>query len=146
MRDDLQTAFSDGGAGGGGQQGASQFGTQRGELFGARESGQDRRRYRDEDDSTRGVANQDLLQQQQQIMRDQDAGLDILQESIRRQKEMGLRIGNEIDDQNEMLDELGEAMDRTDNRLQRRTEDVITVTMKAKDKGMCCLVFLQSFY
>jgi hypothetical protein len=33
-------------------------------------------------------------------MRDQDKGLSILQESIARQKQLGLVIGNELDDQN----------------------------------------------
>ena len=66
---------------------------------------------------------------------DQDKGLDLLQESIARQKNMGMAIGNELEDQNEMLDELSEAMDNTDRRLVRETGHVMRVTEKAKSGG-----------
>eukprot|EP00041_Stephanoeca_diplocostata_P002909 m.30567 g.30567 ORF g.30567 m.30567 type:complete len:279 (+) comp13875_c0_seq1:172-1008(+) len=114
----------------------------RNELFGGPESGDDRRRTFEESDATRGYDSHELLARQQTVMRDQDKGLDILQQSIARQKNMGLAIGNEIDDQNDMLDELGEAMDNTDHRLTRETQHVIRVTEKAKSGGMCCCIVL----
>ena len=42
----------------------------------------------------------DIMQSQQSVMREQDKGLDLLAQSIARQKQMGMAIGNEIDDQN----------------------------------------------
>ena len=46
-----------------------------------------------------------------------------------------MAIGNELEDQNEMLDELSEAMDNTDRRLVRETGHVMRVTEKAKSGG-----------
>jgi len=114
----------------------------RNQLFGDNESGAGRRGPRQEDDSTMGRDSHGLLERQQTIMRDQDDGLDILAASIARQKNMGLAIGNELDDQDEMLDELGDAMDRTDQRLTRTTGQVMQVTEKAKSGGMCCCIVL----
>ena len=102
----------------------------------------DRRGPREESDDTRGYDNHGMLERQQQIMRQQDQGLDLLAQSIARQKNMGLAIGNELEDQNEMLDELSEAMDNTDRRLVRETGHVMRVTEKAKSGGMCCCIFL----
>eukprot|EP00041_Stephanoeca_diplocostata_P002910 m.30573 g.30573 ORF g.30573 m.30573 type:complete len:250 (+) comp13875_c0_seq2:172-921(+) len=147
-RDDLQGNFSResgggrGGGGGGGDGGGGYGEYGRNELFGGPESGDDRRRTFEESDATRGYDSHELLARQQTVMRDQDKGLDILQQSIARQKNMGLAIGNEIDDQNDMLDELGEAMDNTDHRLTRETQHVIRVTEKAKSGGMCCCIVL----
>ena len=75
-------------------------GFDRNELFGAQESGADRRVDREEDDRTRGLDAHGILERQQQVMREQDQGLDVLQQSIARQKNMGLMIGRELDDQN----------------------------------------------
>eukprot|EP00035_Acanthoeca_spectabilis_P020098 m.431140 g.431140 ORF g.431140 m.431140 type:complete len:241 (+) comp17262_c0_seq1:50-772(+) len=137
--DELQSGYGrDGRAGG--NSGATGF--ERNQLFGVQESGDDRQRYREEGDATRGLDNHGMLERQQQIMRDQDQGLDILQASIARQKNMGLAIGNELDDQNDMLDELGDAMDNTDARLTRETQHVIKVTENAKSGGMCCCIVL----
>eukprot|EP00040_Diaphanoeca_grandis_P030572 m.180914 g.180914 ORF g.180914 m.180914 type:complete len:239 (-) comp32040_c3_seq1:135-851(-) len=117
-------------------------GGDRNQLFGDQESGGGRRPAREEDESTRGRDSHGLLERQQMVMRDQDDGLDILAASIARQKNMGLAIGNELDDQDEMLDELGDAMDRTDQRLTRTTGQVMQVTEKAKSGGMCCCIVL----
>lgn len=141
-REHLQSKFSsDGGGGGGGPSGGYGVGG-RNELFGGRESGMDRRGPRQEGEDTRGYDNHGMLERQQQIMREQDKGLDILQQSIARQKNMGLSIGNELEDQNEMLDELAEAMDNTDRRLVGTTGHVMRVTEKAKSGGMCCCIIL----
>jgi regulator of vacuolar morphogenesis len=57
----------------------------------------------EEDQTTRGLDSQGIMQHHDQIMREQDKGLDILQQSIARQKQLGLTIGNELDDQNGAL-------------------------------------------
>ena len=52
-------------------------------------------------------------------------------------------IGDELDDQNDMLEELGDGMDHTQRRLTRETQHVVHVTEKAKAGGMfCCIVLL----
>lgn len=138
-RDDLNSKFSrdDGPRGGMHDNG-------RGQLFGGRESGDEARNSRrEEPESFRGRDARGIMESQQMVMREQDKGIDRLAASIARQKEMGLKIGNELEDQNEMLDELGEAMDNTDRRLIHETGHVVQVTEKAKSSGMmCCIVLL----
>lgn len=75
-------------------------------------------------------------------MREQDQGLDLISQSIARQKEMAFKIGDEIEDQNEMLDDLNEGMDNTNRRLLRETDHVVQVTNAAKSGGYCCCIFL----
>lgn len=89
-----------------------------------------------------GGYNDEEFMRQQQIMREQDSGLDILQQSIQRQKEMGMAIGTELDDHNVMLDDLNERMENTDGQLLVRTNQVIRVTEKAKGQGLCCCAAL----
>ncbi|KAF3928971.1 Syntaxin-52 [Dactylella cylindrospora] len=67
-----------------------------------------------ETEHTRQLDNSGVLQLQQEIMRTQDEGLEMLLKAVGRQKQLGLEIGNELDDQNEFLDELGDDVDRYD--------------------------------
>ncbi|GFO33206.1 syntaxin-8-like [Plakobranchus ocellatus] len=81
------------------------------------------------------ISNADLHQQQQHIIMEQDRGLDALSDVIGRQKQMALDIGNEVDDQNELLDDINERVDRTDNRIQRETRHIKLVDRKS---NTCC--------
>ncbi|EDQ84461.1 uncharacterized protein MONBRDRAFT_39273 [Monosiga brevicollis MX1] len=95
-----------------------------------------------EDEYTRGQDTQALLQEQDRIMDEQDRGLSTISASAQRLKQVGMAIGDELDDQNEMLDELGQGMDITDRRLKRETEHVVYVSEKAKAGGMFCCILL----
>ena len=53
-----------------------------------------------------------------------------------------MAIGNELDDQDVMLSDLNAAMDNTDAKLTRQTNQVIRVTEKAKGMSMCCCIAL----
>jgi len=134
-RDDMQSAYSKG------QGGPSSVGNRNPSMNGSsyRNPGYDRGGH---DDGYGGYDNDHALTRQQQIMREQDDGIDILAQSIERQKNMGNMISGELDLQEDMLDDLGAGMDRTDNRLTATTERVITVTEKAKGSGMCCCIAL----
>ena len=136
--DDLNAKFGQGSSSGA----MSGYGNDRGQLFGGKESGSGRTPYRDEPDAWRGDDADGIMQGQQTMMRDQDAGLDLIAKSIARQKEMAYKIGDEIEDQNEMLDDLNEGMDNTNRRLLRETEHVVKVTNAAKAGGYCCCIFL----
>lgn len=50
-------------------------------------------------------------------MEDQDSQLDQMMRVVQRQKEMGLAIGDELDLQNEMLNELDQRADLTRAKL-----------------------------
>ncbi|KAI8826028.1 uncharacterized protein EV422DRAFT_515051 [Fimicolochytrium jonesii] len=60
---------------------------------------------------------QQLLLQQKDIMTTQDDALDSLSGIIRRQKEIGVAIGHELDLQNGLLGEVDEQVDRVQSRL-----------------------------
>ncbi|KAI9298553.1 hypothetical protein K502DRAFT_339347 [Neoconidiobolus thromboides FSU 785] len=61
--------------------------------------------------------NQDLLLMQQQTIQDQDRNLDLLSSSISNQKHISLQINEELINHNELLTELEDDLDNTDNNL-----------------------------
>lgn len=65
-----------------------------------------------ETERTRELDNGGVLQLQRQQMEEQDQDVEQLAQIVRRQKEMGLAIQNEVAAQNEMLDEFGNNVDR----------------------------------
>lgn len=71
---------------------------------------------------------QDLKRSQAQILEDQDRGLDALAKVISRQKDIALRIGDEVETQNEIIDDLADAMDTTDARINSTTRRVNEVS------------------
>ena len=88
------------------------------QLFGSRG------RYRDEpdgegyQDEAEDMTNRQVHAYHQQIMDQQDQQLDALGLSIARQRELSMQIGDELDDQVAMLDDVDEAVDRHQGRLE----------------------------
>lgn len=74
---------------------------------------------------------QDMKQFHEQLKREQDKGLDVLDEIITRQKTLVRGIGNQIDVQNEILDDIGDNMETTNVKLVRTTRNVQRVSRKA---------------
>ncbi|TPX44552.1 hypothetical protein SeMB42_g04287 [Synchytrium endobioticum] len=66
-----------------------------------------------ETEITRPLSNAGVLQHQQHVIATQDEDVDALLTIIRRQKEIGNAISDELDVQNQMLDELDQSVDRT---------------------------------
>ncbi|KAG5916861.1 hypothetical protein E4U42_007472 [Claviceps africana] len=66
---------------------------------------------------TRELDNEGILLLQKKELADQDASLDQLTAIIRRQKEMGLQIKDEVEAQTEMLAQLDEDVDRVYRKL-----------------------------
>ena len=110
---------------------------------GGSSSGQQRSRWGTvEQEDTIDKNNQDLLQMQSQIMRQQDDGLDVLAQTVARQKELGQAINRELDEQMPLLDRLDRHVDTTGAAVQKETRRVIRLTRKsAAGGGFCCLVF-----
>jgi regulator of vacuolar morphogenesis len=65
-----------------------------------------------ETDRTRDKDNQEVLQLQKQIMEDQDMDVEQLTTAVRRLKELGVGINEELVEQQEMLDMLDQDVDR----------------------------------
>ncbi|XP_037265391.1 syntaxin-8 isoform X1 [Falco rusticolus] len=91
----------------------------------------------EESEETRGLGFDDLRQQQRRIIEEQDAGLDALSSIISRQKQMGQEIGNELDEQNEIIDDLTNLVENTDDKLRNQTRHVKMVDKKSTSCGMC---------
>ncbi|KAJ1743789.1 hypothetical protein LPJ78_001149 [Coemansia sp. RSA 989] len=70
-----------------------------------------------ETNETRGLDNQGLLQLQNDRMQEQDRIASEFSLLLRRQREMGHAIGDELDLQNQLLTELDQDLDRTGNKL-----------------------------
>lgn len=84
----------------------------------------------DDDDTACLLSNEELRQEQRRVVRDQDEGLDALAEILARQKTIGLTIGNEVDTQNEMLDDIQENVEGVRGRVVRETRNVERVDRK----------------
>ncbi|KAK6353711.1 hypothetical protein TWF730_008141 [Orbilia blumenaviensis] len=65
-----------------------------------------------ETDRTRQLDNSGVLQLQQEIMKSQNEDLEALLKTVVRQKQVGVEIGRELDEQNQLLDSLGVDVER----------------------------------
>lgn len=113
------------------------------QLFGSRG------RYRDEPDGegyrdeAEDMTNTQVHAYHQQIMDQQDQQLDALGLSIARQRELSMQIGDELDDQVAMLDDVDEAVDRHQGRLDRARGQVGRITRSASDnKQLMAIIIL----
>jgi len=91
------------------------------------------------DDPIDGPPDQSHLDNQQihvyhsRVLAEQDEQLDRLGESIGRQRELSIQIGDELDSQVAMLDEVDGIVDRHQSRLDQARKSLGTVARKAKD-------------
>ncbi|XP_062284154.1 syntaxin-8 isoform X1 [Scomber scombrus] len=95
-----------------------------------------------ESEDTKGLTFGEIKQQQQRVIEAQDAGLDALAAVISRQKIMGQEIGNELDEQNEIIDDLAHLVDKTDSRIRNETRRVKLVETKSASCGMLVVIVL----
>ena len=112
------------------------------ELFGpyTDDPSSDTAGYRDQSDD---MTNQQLHQYHSQILEEQDEQLDRLGESIGRQREISMRIGDELDSHVVMLDEMETVVDRHQNRLDRAKSVLGKVAKGAgENKQMTAIVVL----
>ncbi|RFU31387.1 hypothetical protein B7463_g4945, partial [Scytalidium lignicola] len=91
------------------------------------------------DDPEAGPPDQSHLDNQQihtyhtQVLAEQDEALDRLGESIGRQRELSIQIGDELDEHVQMLDEVDGHVDRHQSRLDQARKNLGSVARKAKD-------------
>nr|XP_020760204.1 syntaxin-8 isoform X4 [Odocoileus virginianus texanus] len=96
----------------------------------------------EEPEETRGLGFDEIRQQQQKIIQEQDAGLDALSSIISRHKQMGQEIGNELDEQNEIIDDLANLVENTDEKLRTETRRVNLVDRKSTSCAFCLILAL----
>eukprot|EP00118_Oscarella_pearsei_P018518 m.189781 g.189781 ORF g.189781 m.189781 type:complete len:243 (+) comp39423_c1_seq4:119-847(+) len=118
--------------------------SQRGQLLGSQQPmGSGMNPWQEEEgDDTRPLTNNELMSQHQEIMREQDEGLEELSKVVERQKLIGMAIHDEVEQQDDIIDNLATHVDRTTGRIQRETRHVERIRVKASDKGLCCVVVL----
>ncbi|XP_053566014.1 syntaxin-8 [Bombina bombina] len=96
----------------------------------------------EEPEETRGLAIGELQQHQHRIIAEQDAGLDALSSIIARQKQMGHDIGNELEGQNEIIDDLTNLVENTDVKIRNQTRHVKLVDKKSGSCAMLVVIVL----
>lgn len=74
------------------------------------------------------------------VMAEQDEQLDRLGISIRNQRELSIQIGDELDSQVEMLDEVDGLVDRHTSRLDQAKRALHGVERKARDNGQVTII------
>lgn len=83
-----------------------------------------------------------LRAQQQRMAQDQERGLEELSKIISRQKNIAETISSEVDLHNEIIDDLGNHIDRTDVRVVNETQQVTTISRKDRTCGYWVVIIL----
>ena len=83
-------------------------------------------------DPTAEMSNQQIHQYHQQVLQEQDDQLDTLSESIGRQRHLSMQIGDELEGQVALLDEVDRGVDRHQSRLDGAKRRLQGVGAKAK--------------
>ncbi|XP_041363468.1 syntaxin-8-like [Gigantopelta aegis] len=121
----------------------NESGSSRSSLLGAETfSSNDPWGMSDEPEQFRGVGNADIQTQQQDVIREQDEGLEALSHVISKQKQMAVDIGNEVDDQNILIDDITDRTDRTGDRLMKETRHIKIVDKKSATCGYWVVIIL----
>ncbi|KAK9448708.1 uncharacterized protein V1518DRAFT_417983 [Limtongia smithiae] len=87
------------------------------------------------DEARNSVSNTEALVMQQRIMQEQDDSLDRLSESISRQRELSIQIGDELDSHIELLGEVDRLVDWGQHRLDGARKRLDHVSRKAKENS-----------
>lgn len=100
------------------------------------------------DDPSPGPPDQSHLDNQQihayhsQVLADQDEQLDRLGESIGRQRELSIQIGDELDEHVQMLDQVDGHVERQATTLNKARKNLGTVARKAKDNMQLTIILI----
>ncbi|XP_010459159.1 PREDICTED: syntaxin-51-like [Camelina sativa] len=90
-----------------------------------------------------GMDNQGIVGYQRQVMREQDEGLEKLEETVMSTKHIAMAVGEELDLQTRLIDDLDYHVDVTDSRLQR-VQKQLAVMNKNMKSGCSCMAMLLS--
>jgi len=101
--------------------------------------------YRDDPDEDAlpdhaDFSNQQIHQYHQDVMAEQDSQLDALGHSIGRQRELSLAIGEELDEQMLVLDEVDERVDRHQSKLDGAARRLGRVARSARENWSCTAI------
>ena len=83
-----------------------------------------------------------LRSEQDRLLADQEEGLDMLGDIIRRQKGMGQNIFNEVTQQNDLIDDIDDRVENVNQRLLDTTSNVRVVDKKDRTCGYWVVILL----
>lgn len=89
--------------------------------------------YSDDAPDHSHLDNQQIHAYHSQVIAEQDQQLDALSGSVRRIGDLSIHIGNELDEQNALLDDVDEGVTRHQTTLDRARDRVGRIARKAKD-------------
>ena len=95
-----------------------------------------------ETEHTRGRETVQVRAQQQEMLDEQDAGLDVLADIIRRQKGMGQDIYREVTQQNDLIDDIDDRVTNVNTRLLETTSNVRVVSNRDRTCGYWVVIIL----
>ncbi|XP_017081001.1 syntaxin-8 [Drosophila eugracilis] len=76
-----------------------------------------------------------LKQRKIEMLEQQNQGLEVLSATLSRQRQLATQLGNEVEDQNNILDNLANAMDRVETGVQRETQSIGQVNRRDSTWG-----------
>ncbi|XP_043646387.1 syntaxin-8 [Drosophila teissieri] len=76
-----------------------------------------------------------LKQRKTEMLAQQNEGLEVLSATLSRQRQLATQLGNEVEDQNNILDNLANAMDRVETGVQRETQSIGQVNRRDSTWG-----------
>lgn len=90
------------------------------------------------------LSNPEILESQRLIVREQDDQLDRLGESIGRQHQLSIQIGDELEGQVQLLDDVDRHVDRGQQRMDSARQRLGRIRRGSSNdsKGMCVIVVL----
>ncbi|MCJ1453122.1 hypothetical protein MMC28_003467 [Mycoblastus sanguinarius] len=101
--------------------------------------------YRDEPEGPQDqgqLDNQQIHSYHKNVIADQDQQLDRLGESISRQRDLSIQIGDELDDHIQLLDDVEVHMDRHQTRLDGARRQLGNVARKARDNKQITIILI----
>lgn len=101
--------------------------------------------YRDEPEGPpdqSSLDNQQIHEYHKNVLREQDEQLDRLGDSIGRQRELSIQIGDELDDHIQMLDEVEQHADRHLTTLQGARKRLGTIGRKARENTQLTIILI----
>ena len=84
--------------------------------------------------------NQQIHQYHNQVLQDQDQQLDRLGRSIGRQRELSIAIGDELDGQAQLLDDVDDGVTRHQSQIDRARKRLGKIARKAKDNATVAII------
>jgi t-SNARE complex subunit (syntaxin) len=83
-----------------------------------------------------------IQQEQENKINEQDEMLDVLNDEVKKIKFISITIGDEMDEQNVLLDDMNDNVDNTNHRLNNANKKIDKIMEIAKNKYTCIIVFL----